>query len=163
MVCFCDIPSKQLKTHINKYSPFGIAFSKDFIVRKGGTPVYYIPLQAKASYSSNIKKGEFFDGKLDWFFNYFLSETDNEKQKLKDMIINIENFLTFHIFSYVKFFDHELPDDDSNNFYFEREWRKLGNLDFNISDITTIFIPSNYEEQLRMDFPKYNGKVETFP
>ncbi|MBC8484459.1 MAG: hypothetical protein H8D45_00245 [Bacteroidetes bacterium] len=163
MVCFCDIPFKELKFHIKKYSRFGIAFYKDFIVRKGGTPVYYLPLRAQASYSNNIKKGELFDKELE-SLNCFLSETANKKQELKDGIKHIqENFLAYHIFSYVKFFDHELPDGDSENYYFEREWRLLGNLDFNIGDIATILIPKNYKKRLEIDFPEYNGKVEILP
>ena len=161
MVCFCDIPFEpldQLKIHISKYGRFGIAFNKDFIVRKGGSPVYYIPIQSKVS--SIINKGEYFDKKLDWFFNYFLSEIENERAELKDMITEIDDFLSYHFFSYVKFFDQSLPDNDPKNYYFEREWRILGNLYFNISDITTIFVPRDYEKQFSIDYPEYKDKVK---
>lgn len=161
MICFCDIPFDQLEIHSSKYGRFGMAFNKDFIVRKGGSPVYYMPIQSKVS--SIINRGEYFDKKLDWFFNYFLNETENEGEKMKDMIKDIENFLSYHFFSYIKFFDHKLTDYDPNNFYFEREWRILGNLYFGVNDITTIFIPSNYKKQLRIDFPEFESKVETFP
>lgn len=47
MVCFCDIPVQDLTIHMQKYSSFGLAFSKDFIIKKGGTPVYYLPREAR--------------------------------------------------------------------------------------------------------------------
>jgi hypothetical protein len=46
MVCFCDIPVADLGIHISKYSPFGLSFSKDFVVKHGGCPVFYVPLPA---------------------------------------------------------------------------------------------------------------------
>ena len=43
MLCFCDIPPGQLQIHMRKYGSFGIAFSKHFLLRRGATPVYYVP------------------------------------------------------------------------------------------------------------------------
>jgi hypothetical protein len=47
MVCFCDIPVQDLTIHTRKYSCFGLAFSKEFVIKKGGTPVYYLPRKAR--------------------------------------------------------------------------------------------------------------------
>jgi hypothetical protein len=46
MLCFCDIPPGQLKIHMQKYGSFGIAFSKQFLLRQGATPVHYTPRDA---------------------------------------------------------------------------------------------------------------------
>jgi Putative abortive phage resistance protein AbiGi, antitoxin len=43
MICFCDIPVPDLALHIEKYSRFGLAFKKQFLVPKGARPVYYVP------------------------------------------------------------------------------------------------------------------------
>jgi len=43
VVCFCDIPVQDLRIHTSKYTVFGLSFEKDFVVRQGGVPVYYIP------------------------------------------------------------------------------------------------------------------------
>lgn len=40
------------------------------------------------------------------------------------------SFLNFRVFSYVKFFDESLKDDDPENFYLERQWCVVGNVNF---------------------------------
>jgi hypothetical protein len=72
----------------------------------------------------------------------------------------IWKFLDFHLFSFLKFFDHRLPDNDENNYYFEREWRILGRLKFIIEDVCRIIIPRKYAESFRSDFPNYHGQLD---
>ena len=71
----------------------------------------------------------------------------------------IQRFLSLHMFCYLKFFDHELPDDAPDNFYFEREWRVCGNLQFNLQDVRRVLIPEEYAERFRQDLPEYYGQV----
>ena len=42
VICFADIPAADLGLHIKKYSPFGIAFSKEFLIQRGASPVFYV-------------------------------------------------------------------------------------------------------------------------
>ena len=42
-MCFCDIPVGDLGLHMRKYSPFGLAFKKDFFAEQGALPVFYVP------------------------------------------------------------------------------------------------------------------------
>jgi len=42
VVCFCDIPVEDLQLHSSKYGRFGVAFKKDYLARKGATPVFYV-------------------------------------------------------------------------------------------------------------------------
>ncbi|MGH9423854.1 MAG: abortive infection system antitoxin AbiGi family protein, partial [Thermoanaerobaculia bacterium] len=42
MVCFCDIPLQDLEIHTSKYSRFGLAFQKKFLVSQGANPVHYV-------------------------------------------------------------------------------------------------------------------------
>ena len=138
MVCFCDIPLADLTIHSNKYSRFGLSFSKDFIIDKGGLPMYYIPEQARIP-SAPI---EYRHKSIDKYFNKMVKHyrqlfellicaTPNSyyghkipplnpkkaPKKLTDLllhypaiIIDLRWFLDFCIFSYLKFFNHNLSD-----------------------------------------------------
>jgi hypothetical protein len=46
MVCFCDIPVRDLGIHTSKYSRFGLGFPKAFLVRQGASPVHYVARDA---------------------------------------------------------------------------------------------------------------------
>ncbi len=48
-VCFCDIPSADLRIHIGKYGRFGLALPKTFLIRSGASPVFYIARNARTS------------------------------------------------------------------------------------------------------------------
>ena len=45
-------------------------------------------------------------------------------------MIAIDDAFVQHFLAYIKPFNSELADNDPNNFYSEREWRKFGNLLF---------------------------------
>ena len=49
VVCFCDIPEPDLAIHVKKYSKFGLAFRKYFIVDQGASPVFYVANEAPVS------------------------------------------------------------------------------------------------------------------
>jgi hypothetical protein len=70
MVCFCDIPYEDLGIHINKYSSFGLSFSKDFIVSKGGVPVLYFPKKAILSNQTKCIS-QYFDTFIPHYFKLF--------------------------------------------------------------------------------------------
>ena len=42
VVCFCDIPLADFSIHMSKYSRFGIAFRRDFLIAFGANPVFYV-------------------------------------------------------------------------------------------------------------------------
>src|SRR5688572_18692968 len=39
VTCFCDIPLADLEIHMSKYSRFGLAFDKQWLVSRGANPV----------------------------------------------------------------------------------------------------------------------------
>jgi len=59
VVCFCDIPEPDLAIHVNKYSKFGLAFKKDFLIAKGACPVFYVANESPVSANAVITPDNF--------------------------------------------------------------------------------------------------------
>ncbi len=171
MVCFCDIPVEALGIHVQKYGRFGIGFPKSVIVLKGGTPVRYVPRGAQVLVSGErslepMAIGEHFDKLVAEYHRLFAlcrqlilaSEqgppTAGNAMRLSDL----QTFLDFHVFSFFKFFDHTLSDEDPENYYLEREWRLADNLHFSMKDISMLVVPRPYGERLSADLPEYTGR-----
>ncbi len=168
MICFCDIPTGDINIHIRKYSPFGLSFAKHLIVQRGGSPVYYIsgktPIMHSIFGNGCNNKGELFDKIVPELYKYIIgniklqSPSGTESSRLQQKV-QFVSFLALHIFGYLKCFDHELKEDEEDNYYFEREWRIIGNLTFRISDIKRIFISQDYATRFREDVPQYHGQL----
>lgn len=168
MVCFCDIPIDDLPLHMNKYSRFGLAFDKNFIISRGGRPVFYIPTTSCISRSKTpspsgtierLQSGE--DVPLGKYFEEVFQEYHAFVQRNSDVPGQLELYfeLSRHIFSFMMFFDPTLPSDHPGNLYFEREWRILGNLDFSLNDVIRVFLPQEYSQKFRERVPQYVGQV----
>ena len=194
MVCFCDIPIADLGIHVSKYSPFGLSFSKDFIVQKGGCPVFYIPLQSRVRAFTPIDqrdsdwwvrvqqsgkiddlevsgpKSEYFDRMMQGYLSLmqslvkshdpFAGLPGNTPGSLS--LYELQRFLDFHVFSFIKFYDHEAADDNDDNHYLEREWRVLGNIEFSLGDVQTVFMPRAFAVRFRADCPLYTSQLWLF-
>ncbi|MCB1863650.1 MAG: hypothetical protein KDI47_18260, partial [Gammaproteobacteria bacterium] len=74
-------------------------------------------------------------------------------------LIELESFISSHIFSYIKFYDHSYADDHDDNYYLEREWRVIGNVKFDLSDIETVFMPKSFSKRFRADCPTYGSQL----
>lgn len=187
VVCFCDIPLDDIGLHITKYSRVGLAFKKSFLVERGVNPVFYISKDSKVKYwpsadepnkFSKIHRSELFDTMIDnyqdlvkdlmiYFNDLFYQSTEviaskvlqDKIRKFQHRVFELETFLDFHIFSHLKFFDSSKSEDDPENYYMEREWRMIGNLQFNISDVRRIFLPEHFAEHFRNDVPDYYGQL----
>ncbi len=136
MTCFADIPIEDLSLHMDKYSTFGLSFSKEFISNAGGTPVQYIATKAKVkrqiikkdSYEyleEDINKSEYYDemiSKFHFLFKEFndLAGSSNKLpgvSQLEKEIKYLEKFFNFHIFS---FFNPTWLFPSINNFFLEK-------------------------------------------
>jgi len=176
MICFCDIPINYLDIHMMKYSYFGISFSKQYLVENGATPLLYLPKESKVSvyktenfnhYLEKVNKSEYFDKMIKEYhelmslFECLVDEkfqtigVSEESKRVRDL----RRFLDFHLLSYLKFFDHKKSDDDPDNYYMEREWRVIGNLNFSISDIQRVILPKQYSDKFHADVPEYSGDL----
>ena len=45
------------------------------------------------------------------------------------------------------------------NYYMEREWRKYGNMQFEINDLTKVIVAVGYEERLEKDYPNLKNRI----
>jgi len=174
-ICFADIPIKDLSLHSSKYSKFGIGFKRDFLISKGANPVFYIEknsiLYKNQSGTNNLIKlskedyYQEYSSKTIWYFlmkylSCFEKNTSKDHSKELSDTWEILMFL-INIFSHLKPWDDSLGEYDPRNFYYEREWRSLNNVDFNLSDIEVICLPNKFKEQFTNDFPSFSGKLET--
>ena len=80
----------------------------------------------------------------------------HEAQELHGLTL----FLEFQVFSFIKCFDPGLDDSHHENFYMEREWRVVGNVEFNLADISRVLLPEEFGHRLSTDIPEYAGQVD---
>lgn len=182
VVCFCDIPLPHLPIHFKKYSQFGIAFSKRYLTRRGASPVFYVAQNAappERPGNGPPSLGEAFDSLysemnelamemgqfanpaigqtcpgLQFTFKHSPAGTTPELQilgKLRAFTAELESML----FARLKFFIVGLPDEHSDNYYMEREWRKVGDLVFQWDDIARVILPAAFVPRLADRLPDF--------
>jgi hypothetical protein len=179
IVCFCDIPLPGLAIHMRKYSCFGIAFPKQFLVAKGANPVFYVvndavlpgetisPTQSGSiEPATDITRAELMD-RIHW-------EAMALSTKTREMMLGSDNpdlqwllwrtnylrqLLYQTTFAFVKSFNSAEHEDSKGNYYMEREWRVYGDVHFSISDVHRIILPAPYVDRFRKDCPGYRGEL----
>ena len=169
VVCFSDIPVPDLAIHMGKFSRFGLAFKKSFLVAKGANPVFYLPRQAQIETSPGrqVDLASHFDRRHEMILGLFRNLPtmgDGDMPSLAPGLSNqqvndLRGFLVFHFFSLCKFYDAGLPADDPANYYMEREWRVFGRLDFNLTDVRRVIFPEDFAKRFRQDLPDYFGEI----
>lgn len=155
MVCFCDIPVADLGMHMEKYSQFGLAFQKPFLLTQGVSPVFYVAKTAVVGNDDTL--GHVLDQAFrDWASLQltFIKILRDNHQAFMSM-----SCISTRMFSYVQGFDPSLPVEHKNNTYMEREWRTNNDVTFNLDDVFRIVLPQHYSQGFRDEFPSYIGQV----
>jgi hypothetical protein len=156
VVCFCDIPVGDIEIHMAKYGPFGLAFSRDFLLERGVNPVLYLAEDAKDD-DEEQTFGELFVEEMNHTLA-LLSEMQLAKQgsegaplypdlqdlpkRVSDDAMRAHQFLLIRVFALVKAFRGDSADDHPDNYYMEREWRRYGDLEFTLDDVCRVIFPS---------------------
>jgi hypothetical protein len=167
-ICFCDIPVGDLSIHMRKYSQFGVAFPKDFLLELGASPVMYVPGQGRPALlpferyargvvsSNNMAYEEFWRA-----YQRLVSRMDDEDSTpgTKRLFQDVSDFLDIHVLSHLKFFNPYLRDVHEKNYYMEREWRVMREVKFAYRNIRRIILPGSFAKRFRRDFPAYNREV----
>lgn len=111
-ICFTECPWSSLLVHTKRYSSYGIGFTKEFIYREGGSPVFYMRFKLLNAIQKNIKDNQTKQTLLKLLTPYSPDfDTDYAKQK------------------------HTRVD-----YTHEREWRISSNLQFEYKDIAFLII-----------------------
>ena len=172
-VCFCDIPVGDLDLHIRKYSPFGLAFRKPFVVDRGASPVFYVAGASTTAVPDgqgvrDVDRAAYFDRMVREYQRLRhdaeerlgrLPADAKEERDLLERLLRLSHFLDFEVWSFLKFFQYPTHDADPENYYMEREWRMLGTLRFGLPDVRRVILPEAYAEAFREAFPGYHGQV----
>jgi hypothetical protein len=177
-VCFCDIPLNSLAIHIGKYSAFGLAFPKRFLVAQGANPVFYIASNSKLRFWTLADKRVAFHTKNrkvyfdQQFFEFYdcmreakrfihLRRTGApEADALISRLEHAESFLS-SFFGYCKCFDASMLEDGEENFYMEREWRLRRNLTFKIGHVGRIILPQSFVRRFQKAIPGFSLESHT--
>ncbi len=179
IVCFCDIPLPSLGLHMSKYGPFGIAFSRTFLVAKGANPVFYVvnnatlpgisvvPTEAGShEVARDITRADLMD-LTHWeamristrVHDMMFESKDPDFQKLLGRIAHLHMLLYQATFAFVKPFNSAEAADSPENYYMEREWRVYGDVQFEMCDVQRIIVPRTFHDRLRQECPSYAGDL----
>jgi hypothetical protein len=181
IVCFCDIPLAGLDLHMKKYSRFGLAFSKAFLVAMGANPVFYVVRDGivpgfhvmsvgpgSAEMVENPSRAELLDRLHSEAMalsdaNYDLI-ADCKDPDLRSRLLRTENLRSLiyeGVLAFIKPFDSTEPEDGDNNYYMEREWRVFGSVEFTLADVSRVILPPAYVAPYKREFPAFSGAIES--
>jgi len=170
VVCFCDIPYEGLALHLNKYGPFGLSLSREYLVKYGARPVMYFPAfpspgsaygatrlaDIAASYKSlwnNLSQGEMDSART----------MGREDATLQRAASHAQTILGRDFLAFVKVFDPRLLEDDEKNYYMEREWRRLGNVKIDPEHVGEVLVEASFINRARTEHPRYSAKIRPSP
>lgn len=168
VVCFADIPREALGIHVKKYGMFGLSLTRDHLVRYGARPVMYVPLHP--------------DDGLSIYGRTLLRDIEAVFRSLQDTTQDLPPLTRRHlgrqlgslqesaqvahtilgkvVLAFLKPFDAALDESNPENYYMEREWRRLGNVCFEPVQVGRILVPESYVARLKAECPSFEQKVE---
>lgn len=177
VTCYCDIPFDQLKPHIGKYGSFGLSFSRHRLTQMGARPVIYVP--CRPDDWRGVFTGHTLLRELEATFRGIhecrtrLEEEKREPTRsialgtapttLLEALAKADHTLALRVLAFVKPYDSTLDDADPSYYYSEREWRKLGNLVFEPTEVLRVVVHSSYLERALVELPEYSGCLCTAP
>ena len=124
-LCFTECPWSSLLIHTQQYSPYGLGFTKEFIYRHGGSPVFYIRFKMLNAIVANISDNKTKESVMQFLTPYSPEyDTDYAKKKYKRV-----------------------------DYTHEREWRMPNSLTFSYEDIAFVIIQKHVDyDMLPEDF-----------
>lgn len=119
------------------FSQYGVAFTKAFARRRGANPVWYI----------DITPGH------DWLTVPINAMIDEAERSARSHRSQAADLTQVPILRLTPFFEQMGPMNNGGRkeFWWEREWRIVGDLRFSQDDIVVVFAPENKHESLKED------------
>jgi len=86
-------------------------------------------------------------------------ELESELDTAEEAIAAVNEVFKKDFLAFLKPFNADLLDDDPDNFYLEREWRKYQNFCFAPSEVHQVIVAKAYVSRLQQDLPAYREKI----
>ncbi len=178
MVCFCDIPLGRIEDHVDFYGEYGLGMSKEWALKNGLNPVFYVSSSAPVGKSiveaiqaavrddeADADKSEYSTDHLHFMWAHakpiFGKMVVGEKPVSKDFYVESE-------WRHIPILD-TLRRAVSMDTYEDETWKKKQNerlqaeavLKFNPEDIRYLFVPRDSDIPLLVDF--INSQLASFP
>jgi hypothetical protein len=136
VVCFTEAPLHQIRAFLGRIDgrsvrlePYGLVFTKDFIARHGGNPAFYI---------NTHHQSELRDAALDAFY---------EARE-----VGFDDHPVAPLLPFFNIFGRTIA-GGRYDFYWEREWKVVGDVEFNDADIVVGLCPADRIRRFEHDFP----------
>jgi len=174
VTCYADIPEASLGIHLKKYGRFGVSFKREFLIKEGCRPVTYVPIARKDWPWGSVNNGRPLLRDIDAVFKGLDAECDRLSDTTPgpvkrsigtipktqtELMQALRSVLGLHVLAFIKPFDADLQSDHQSSFYMEREWRLLGNLEFDAEDVQTMWVAKGFAEKAISAFPALSEKV----
>lgn len=177
VTCYCDIPFDLLGPHISKYGEFGLSFSRHLLTKLGARPVIYVP--CRPDDWSGVFTGHTLLKELEATFigvHEQLAALEGDNRGAREGIFlgsqpnspleafaKAEHALALRVLAFIKPYESTLDEADPQYYYSEREWRKLGNLVFEVSDVQRVVVNESFLERARHELPLIADKIYAAP
>ena len=126
-VCLSEIPLDMLDRLLARRGRYGIGFTKDFVLQRGGGPVWY------------VERGGEADSAVETLIAHALENPDDDVSKaIWEATPFIDGMGHFSSGPY--------------RFEWEREWRVIGSLAFRPSDVALLLMPESQHDYARTFF-----------
>lgn len=177
VTCYCDIPFEQLGPHLMKYGQFGLSFSRHHLTKVGARPVIYVPCRPddwRGVFSGHTLLKELkatFQGVHTQRLAHTPSSPGVKRsvtlakppETVLEALEKAENTLALRVLAFVKPYESMLDESDPDYRYSEREWRKLGNLLFEPTDVVRIVVERPFLERAKEELPNFVGQLCSAP
>lgn len=152
-ICFTETPLEHawmmcadIEGRGIKFPGYGVAFTKAFARRRGANPVWYLDITPGHNWLTNPINSMVKEAKKS-------ASPDGEAELAQADILRLTPFM-----------EQMGPTNSGRKeFWWEREWRHVGDMEFDPAEIVVVFAPEAEHSRLRSDLggsPGYKAKIQ---